>query len=466
MTDARTADIHVTRKLVHIVFGGCALLLKWLSPWQAAAMALAAFLFNLFILPLVGGKRISRGDRGYDLGILLYPLAVLALILAFPRHPAIAGVVWVILAAGDGFATLVGANIRSPRIPWNPDKSILGSVAFVVASFLPAWAIAEFLGLESRLLGSGAIVALTVLICALVESLPLHVDDNITVPIAGALAMVVMTRMSRIPDLTLSSAEVIWLVVNAALALLGYFARTVTVSGMIGGWVLGTILILFAGWPMYIVLLTFFIIGSLSTKAGYREKARLNIAQESGGRRGVSHAFANVGVAAMLSIMIATAAGDPTVLWVAAVASLATAAADTAASELGPLIGRRAFLPITLRPVPPGTEGAISLEGTVAGAVAAFLVSFIGVSMLAVRTAGRHGGLNLSSWNWPAIWHAVAVSTVAAILASYIESITGSWNRKRARRVPSGALNFFNTLVGAVIVLLIFAARGMQHGAR
>jgi len=51
------------------------------------------------------------------------------------------------------------------------------------------------------------------------------------------------------------------------------------------------------------------------------------------------------------------------------IAALATATADTTASEIGQLVGRRAFLPLTLRRVPVGTEGAISLEGTLAGAV-------------------------------------------------------------------------------------------------
>lgn len=441
---------YVARKLVHVGFGACAILLKWLPTWAAAAVAGGAFLFNWLLLPHLGGRRIAQTDRGYDRGILLYPLAVLGLILAFPRQPAIAGAVWVILALGDGLATLIGRSFASARIPWNDDKSVLGTTAFIAFALPASWWIATFLGLQTRSLSIGAVATLTVLVCALVETLPLHVDDNFTVPLAGALTMLALASVSQVPDLLVSHTQWMWLIVHAMLALLGYFLRSVTLSGMLGGFFLGAMILLFAGWPLYVVLLMFFAIGTAATKLGYREKARRGIAQEEGGRRGFAHAFANVGVASLLSVLIGAVAGDGLVLWLAAVASLATATADTTASELGPLIGRRAFLPLTFREVAPGTEGAISLEGTLAGAATALVVSFTGVLLLPEELSGR------------LLWHAAFICAAAAVVGSYIESVAGSWNRKRPRRVPNGALNFFNTLLGALIVIVLFHARGVR----
>jgi uncharacterized protein (TIGR00297 family) len=121
------------------------------------------------------------------------------------------------------------------------------------------------------------------------------------------------------------------------------------------------------------------------------------------------------------------------------VSSLATAAADTTASEIGQLIGRRAFLPLTLRRVPVGTEGAISVEGTLTG-----LISGAAVAVLGTALALRGADLRL-----------MVIVTTCAFVGSYIESIAGSWNRKLARPVANGALNFFNTAVGA---LLFYAA--------
>lgn len=432
----------VARKLVHIAFGVFALLLRWLPTAGAAAMAGGAVLFNLFALPYLGGRKIARTERGYDLGIVIYPVAVLALILAFPSRPAIAGVVWIILAFGDGFATLVGQHVPSAPVPWNAGKSVLGTVAFIITALPSALFLAHYLGLHTRGLWVTPVIAFTVILCALVETLPLHVDDNITVPLAGALVMSALVQMRQLPDPDFSSANLMWVGANSALAVAGYLLRTVTPSGMIGGFALGSIMILFAGWQLYVLLLAFFAVGTVATKIGYRRKAALGIAQERGGRRGFGHAFAKTGVAAILALLIGAAADNAAVLWLAAIASLATATGDTIASEIGPLIGRRAFLPLTFRPVTPGTEGAISIEGTAVGAIAALGISILGVWL--VRGSVR--------------WDAVAVSTAAAVIASYIESIIGSWNRKRELRVPETAVNFFNTLTGALIVLLLSSA--------
>ncbi|HEX3581889.1 MAG TPA: DUF92 domain-containing protein, partial [Thermoanaerobaculia bacterium] len=182
---------------------------------------------------------------------------------------------------------------------------------------------------------------------------------------------------------------------------------------------------------LYAVLLAFFVIGTAMTKAGYRNKAKRGLAQEKGGRRGASHAFSNAGVAAILATFFAST--HEQIFWYAAVAALATAAADTTASELGQLIGRRTFLPLTLKPVPVGTEGAISIEGTLAGLVAGFLVALV-----ATRDP-----------------HMLALLTLAAFLGSYVESLAGNWNRKRTKSVPNGALNFFNTAAGAALLLLL-----------
>ncbi|HEX7808934.1 MAG TPA: DUF92 domain-containing protein, partial [Thermoanaerobaculia bacterium] len=121
---------------------------------------------------------------------------------------------------------------------------------------------------------------------------------------------------------------------------------------------------------------------------------------------------------------------------------LATAAADTTASEIGQLLGRRAFLPVTLRRVPVGTEGAISIEGTLAGLFAGFVVAL--VSTLSVsRMFGDIAGFS---------WLTVLAVTLCAFAGSYLESIAGSWNRKRMSPVPNGVLNFFNTAVGALLM--------------
>src|SRR5205085_744269 len=147
--------------------------------------------------------------------------------------------------------------------------------------------------------------------------------------------------------------------VNAALAGAAYAARTVDLSGVVAGFLVGFLIYAFYDWRGYLLLLAFFVIGSACTKLGYRKKAAARLAQEKGGRRGARHALANAGVATACA-MLAGVAGvtDYRVLFGLAFAgAFATAAADTSSSEIGQLLGRRTFLLTTFRPVPRGTEG-------------------------------------------------------------------------------------------------------------
>ncbi|MHB0969532.1 MAG: DUF92 domain-containing protein [Thermoanaerobaculia bacterium] len=431
------------RKLTHIGFGFCAVLMAWLTTWQTAAVALAALLFNWLVLPHAGGKLITRDGRGNDAGILLYPFAVLVLVLAFPSRPEIAAAVWAFLAFGDGSATLAGKAFGGPRIPWNRDKSLSGSLAFLVVGGAAGYALHAFLADDPTTLPRAVVVFVPLVLAALIETLPLNVDDNVTVPLTGALAMFALSSVDSAPGVVLSGHALWWLALNAVLATAGYLLRTVDLSGYVGGFLIGAVILIFGGWQLYVILLLFFAIGTGATKLGFRAKAAVGLAQEKEGRRGVAHAFSNTGVAAMLALLMHATRFDPALLWLAAAGALATAAADTTASEVGQLIGRRAFLPLTFRRVAPGTEGAISIEGTLAGAVAAVAVALV-AAFLSGTPADEIGSGAI-----------VGIVAGAAIAGSYIESIAGSWNRTRTTRVPNGALNFFNTLVGAGLVLVI-----------
>jgi len=441
------------RKALHIGFGLFALALKWLPWWAAASVAAVAVLGNWLVLHRVVGTRVSRHERGYDAGIVLYPLMVLLLIVVFRNHLAYAGIGWAMLAFGDGFATLAGRAFRIAPLPWNRDKSWGGFIACAVAAFAAGWAVGRWLG-EDNVVA----IAIAALAAAVAESLPLHVDDNITVPFAASVALIVFGMQ---PTLAWGPwpNTMWWLLVNGVLAIAGFYAKSVSSSGAVGGWFLGAIILFGAGWPMYVALLAFFVIGTAATKLGYQRKAKAGLAQEGGGRRGFSHAFSNAGVAAICAIAVSRASRmdflwqEPmTIAYLMGIASLATAAADTTASEIGQLIGRRAFLPLTLKRVPVGTEGAISIEGTLAGAIAGTLVAVAGV--LAFR----------QQFAWPAGPTVgateIAAVAVCAFLGSYLESLLGSWNRKRIDPIPNGVLNFFNTAAGA---LLMYGAWQINH---
>jgi uncharacterized protein (TIGR00297 family) len=74
---------------------------------------------------------------------------------------------------------------------------------------------------------------------------------------------------------------------------------------------------------------------------------------------------------------------DARAAMVAMIAAMAEATADTVSSELGQVLGGEPRLIVNLRRVPAGTDGAISLAGTLSGSAAAALV--VAVGMLSLR---------------------------------------------------------------------------------
>lgn len=436
----------IQRKVVHMGVGGFAFLLRFLAWPQAAALAGGAFLFNWLVLPRIGGRKLWRGPeqaKGYPLGILLYPLSVLGLVLAFRDELWMAAVVWGLLAFGDGMASVVGQAVGGPALPWNAKKGWAGFLAFVVfgtlgASLLAAWT----LGLPWSAAASAFILRITLplaILCALVESAATTLDDNLTVPLVGgvAIALLAAAEPERLfADPGFGQRALIGFVVNGAIAALAFFARSIDVAGAISAVVIGTAITASLGLPGLAVMIAFFVIGSLVTKLGYAIKAARGIAQEKGGARGWRNAWANGGVPACLALLAGCAPdGLREILIVAYAASVATAAADTCSSEVGKAYGRRTFLITTFRPVPPGTEGAVSLEGTLGGLAGGFVVASVGA------------GLGL--YGWPA---AVLVG-VAGLLGSLAESVIGTVAERRGW-LDNDQLNALNTAIGAGLASL------------
>ncbi len=184
----------VGRKLYHLSAGLMAFGVPFIS-WQLMAFLMfGAFLINWRVLPRLGGRSMWRGaerERGYSLGLPLYPLAIAVLCLIFQAEHWRTVAVWAVLAFGDGMSSLVGMFFGGPKLPWNLRKSWSGLVAFVLfgtlgAALLVSWT--QLLNLSAwaslPVLATGLLLAV---VCAVVESLPLKLDDNLSIPAVGAL---------------------------------------------------------------------------------------------------------------------------------------------------------------------------------------------------------------------------------------------------------------------------------------
>ncbi len=233
------------------------------------------------------------------------------------------------------------------------------------------------------------------------------------------------------------------LVLNAVVAAAAYFAGAVGRSGVVAGLVVGTAIFYGVSWPGYLVLFTFFVLGSAVSKLGYRRKASIGVAQEAGGRRGAKHAAANCGTGLLIAItLVLLPAGHPATpyLLVAYLGAFATALADTTGSEIGQLYGKTPFLITTFKRVPVGTDGAVSVEGTVAGIVASAILAAFGFWLM--RGAFGVGGF-------------LAV-VLGAFIGTTAESYIGA-TLEGLKHIDNEVVNFANTVIGGAAAAALYA---------
>jgi len=461
------------RQWVHVGSGLFALLLRVLTPWQAAGLAAFALAFNIVALPRIGGRRLYRpvdDARGFPLGILLYPLSVLLLTLIFPSRPDITAGAWGILAFGDGAATLVGRRVSRltgedaesaekkdlsafsaisavkrghGRLPWSPDKTVAGTTAF--ADFggfggvaLALWTRPAVVPVPPISFTIAATVAAAV-VAAFVETIPVRLDDNISVP-ASAAAVLWLASLMDATSFASARAGIVaalpWaLGVNVLASSLGYRARTVSRSGAIGGAVVGVVIYCGGGGGAWALLFATFLAAAITSRLGLKRKSLLGIAEERGGRRGAGNAIANCGVAAIAAVAAATTPHTATAL-VALVAALTAGGSDTVASEIGKAWGRSTFLVTTFGRVKPGTPGAMSVEGTAAGLLAAFGLAAVAVALSLVPAS------------------AIVAIVVSATAGALVESVLGA-TLEGPGILNNDMLNFINTAVAAVVAIAI-----------
>jgi phytol kinase len=197
-------ESRLSRKLIHILTGPlfvlCWLLFPspdlWYYRWLAALVPLLfSVQFALIGLGVVKDessvKAMSRnGDRREILrGPLYYGIIFVVMTLVFWKDSPIGMIAVMLMCGGDGLADIMGRGIRSPKLPWNQDKSVAGSLGML----LGGWVLTAFILFIFILKGifagpfTGYLLPITYLavLATLVESLPLRDVDNITVTLAA-----------------------------------------------------------------------------------------------------------------------------------------------------------------------------------------------------------------------------------------------------------------------------------------
>jgi uncharacterized protein (TIGR00297 family) len=225
-----------------------------------------------------------------------------------------------------------------------------------------------------------------------------------------------------------------------ALALFAWGLRAITAAAALTGAFLALILCLAAGPIALLPLLAVFLLTYFSTRIGRRRKERLGTAERRRGR-GALQVLANVAAAAICAAPLLRFPHPRFILLAGASAALAEAAGDTVSSELGQAFAGRPRLITNLRRVAIGSDGAITIPGTLfAFAAAAF-----------VCLTCQWANLLLPEFYWTVLF--------AAFLGTLLDSLLGA-TLERPGRLGNNAVNFTSTSFSAILAMLIVFVRG------
>jgi uncharacterized membrane protein len=249
--------------------------------------------------------------------------------------------------------------------------------------------------------------------------------------------------------------------------------KLLTPAGQFHGWLLGVLIWGCLGWRGYVVVMFYFLVGSGVTRIGKAQKEAEGIAEKRSGARGPENVWGSALTATLcaLGVLALSILGETSqilgetgqilgetgqilgetgkmpvpqdaipLLLLGYAASFCTKLSDTCASEIGKAYGKRTFLITTLRSVPRGTEGAVSLEGTLAGIAASVAIALL---------AWAVGLINLTE---------IAFCVIAAFIATNIESVIGATVQSKFEWLTNEVVNFFNTLIGAIAAILLASA--------
>lgn len=272
------------------------------------------------------------------------------------------------------------------------------------------------------------VLSLAILVLLMLRSILQDRDDGAMLSLIGvSMTIVLFEDLEFLVDYrTLAFA----ILLCAAFGYFAYRAKTIDMTGVFSAVLFGVLLISFTGTvSWFIVVLVFFILGSLFTKFKYSEKEFLGVAQKKEGKRGYKNAFANAGVGVVAAILFGITGHD--IYAAIFLGSIATATADTMASEIG-VIGGTPRMITTLKKCTPGTNGGVTLVGELACLVGAAIIAIFGLVL----------GI--------APWYVCIICVIAGVIGTNLDSLYGALFENRGFFGNSGT-NLAATLSGGAV---------------
>lgn len=306
-------------------------------------------------------------------------------------------------------------------------KTIEYALSFICGLLITAL-VMEYLGVQSWL---SAVVGATV--CVLLHSILGTQKNAVTIElIAVAMIMLLIEDLEYEATFPLVATAV---VIAFGFSYFAYRLKTADIPGLFSAALVGVLLIVFAGISWFMIMLSFFILGAIATRFHMDYKKSLHVEEEKGGVRGYVNVFAN----GLVSVCAAVGYGvtQHPAFVAAYLGSVATAAADTVAGEIGVCYGKPRLI-TTMQPVREGTNGGISFVGELAGLFGAVFVSTSAVLL---------GAADFSIF---------VAAVIGGFIGTNLDSLLGELYENKHLWGNAGT-NFLATLGGGLVTALLWA---------
>jgi uncharacterized protein (TIGR00297 family) len=229
------------------------------------------------------------------------------------------------------------------------------------------------------------------------------------------------------------------IVLSVLIILYAYLRGKIDLSAVFASGFVGIVALLTVGVEWIYLILAFFVLGNLVTRYNYKIKEGYGVAEKV---RSYQNVFGNGG-AAMVFAVLYKLSGDNPVFLLGYAGAMASAAADTFATEIGEVHGRCPRMVTTLKKAVIGTNGAISCAGC--------LAALLGAAMVSAMPYLFASGINKESF--------FVLATASGVFGCYVDSWVGAALEGRSKFLDNHMTNFIGTLSGGtcgVALYLIF----------
>ncbi|MBO8181378.1 MAG: TIGR00297 family protein [Archaeoglobus sp.] len=395
------------------VFLSLAVLPSLLIPFFEAWIVLGILAPLILLFTIYEGEEIRIGVSSLNSQSSFFNSYLISIILVLSTFTGVP-----VYIAGVTIFMLIGHEFRK-----NPvfDIGIFTILAFAYLNFFSLIKGSvfdeEFLFFLSLM---GGITA------ALVESIEVESDKRTTLLLATSSVLLIF----NIYGIYAPFNHLIYaFIISFVLGLVAMRAGVADESGLMSATLIGTLIIVFTDIRFFLILASFYIIGSFATKYRYSVKLNLGIEEPAGGARGYANVFSNSLPALFFALNYYVLSSD--LFLVAFVASIATALGDTLASEIGKTSGK-VYLITNFKPVSPGESGGVSLLGELSAFLGAAIVTLFAF-MLSVIPAEY-----------------VPVAIIAGFIGVHVDSFLGA-TLERLGYLTNSGVNFFATLSTIVV---------------